>query len=194
MAHRYECSHDADVCFNSSRRLQNSTKHSNSLLCESIRSFTSTHNYRIGCRKLRLPIFKLFFCQLKHKVFRETFYITFCSFNLLVSTPYSSAKSRSSITCCPLITHTRDSTLFSTGSCCPSTCSNSFSFAISFGFEYFGKDTTIIGYKQGFSRKLLFEVSNWNLKRYNRMVSKSQFATLKKFGSRNLRLPNTNIT
>ena len=36
MAHRYECSHDADVCFNSSRRLQNSTKHSNSLLCESI--------------------------------------------------------------------------------------------------------------------------------------------------------------
>ena len=53
-----------------------------------------------------------------------------------------------------------------------------FSFAISFGFEYFGKDTTIIGYKQGFSRMFLFEVSNWNLKRYNRMVSMSQFATL----------------
>ena len=179
MAHRYECSHDADVCFNSSRRLQNSTKHSNSLLCESIRQFSYTAP--TWSRKLRLQVIKFIWGQLKHKVFRETFYITFySSFNLLVSTPYSSAKSRSSITCCPLITRIRDSTLFSTDNCYPSTCSNSFSFAISFGLEYFGKDTTIIGYKQGFSRMFLFEVSNWNLKRYNRMVSKSQFATLKK--------------
>lgn len=44
MAHRYECSHDADVCFNSSRRLQNSTKHSNSLHCESV-SFLSFLRY-----------------------------------------------------------------------------------------------------------------------------------------------------
>ena len=33
-----------------------------------------------------------------------------CSFSLLVSTPYSSAKSRSSITCCLLVTRIREPT------------------------------------------------------------------------------------